>query len=110
MPGPESTQAKKKKTLRHHSALKAHRKSLKLYAKNRAAKRQIRSALKEAMKAAQAKEGQKAGELMGRVQSLVDKAARKGVIHWKAAARKKARWLRQMRAKAQPAASAVAAS
>jgi small subunit ribosomal protein S20 len=99
--------ANPKKIYRHRSALKAHRESLRRYAHNRAAKKNIRLSIRAAVKAAATKDGAKMGESAAQTTSLIDKAARRGLIHWKAAARKKSRLMRrlaaQMRAPAAPA-------
>lgn len=74
----------KLKTGRHTSALKAQRQSEKRNSQNTGLKKTIRLAAKEVAKAKTAQSVKKAS-------SALDKAAKKGVIHWKAAARKKSR-------------------
>ncbi len=105
--------ANPKKTYRHRSAVKAHRQSLRRYARNRAAKKNIRLSARAAVKAAAAKDGAKLEEASSQAVSLIDKAARRGLIHWKAAARKKSRLMRrlaaQMRAPAAPASAGASA-
>ncbi len=79
----------KKKTGRHHSAIKAARQAEKRNLRNRLAKKAIRLSLKDALESAQKKDSPKATESLSKSVSLLDKAARKGFIHWKAVARKK---------------------
>ena len=79
----------KKKTGRHKSAIKANRQAEKRNASNRIAKKVIRLSTREALEAAQNKDTAKAATGLSQTASLLDKAARKGLIHWKAAARKK---------------------
>ncbi len=79
----------KKKTGRHHSAIKAVRQAEKRNLRNRLAKKAIRLSLKEALESSQNKDNTKAAESLSKTASLLDKAARKGFIHWKAVARKK---------------------
>ncbi len=79
----------KKKTGRHHSAIKAARQSERRNLRNRLAKKAIRLSLKDALELAQKKDAPKAQDSLSKTSSLLDKAARKGFIHWKAVARKK---------------------
>ena len=74
----------KLKTGRHTSALKAQRQSEKRNSQNAGLKKTIRLAAKEVAKT-------KTAESVKKASSALDKAAKKGVIHWKAAARKKSR-------------------
>ncbi|MDE1976278.1 MAG: 30S ribosomal protein S20 [Elusimicrobia bacterium] len=101
--------AGKKKTKRHASALKAARQAETHRLRNRSAKRAIREAMREAMAAAKAKGAadSQTQTLLRGATALLDKAARRGVIHWKAAARRKSRLLSHVGAKA-PAAAASA--
>ncbi len=102
--------ANPKKTYRHRSAIKAHRQSERRYSRNRAAKKSIRLAVRAVLKASESKNEAKTGEAAGQAASLIDKAARRGLIHWKAAARKKARLMRRLAAQMKaPAATAPSA-
>lgn len=81
----------KKKQARHASALKAHRQSLRRNERNRSRKKLVREASRAVLDAATAKDSSKADKLLAEAMSAIDKAAKAGTIHWKAAARKKAR-------------------
>jgi len=81
----------KLKTGRHTGAMKAHRQSVRREQRNRAIKRHIRALAKELKEAAIRKDAKAVEELTRKVSSAWDKAAQRGVIHWKAAARKKSR-------------------
>jgi len=81
----------KKKQTRHKSALKAHRQSLRHASLNRQTKKEIRVALRAVVDAAKAKDVKKVAELTAKASEALDKAAKHGTIHWKAAARKKSR-------------------
>ena len=74
----------KLKTGRHTSALKAHRQSVKRNSANKGLKKTIHIAEKKVLTS-------KKAEDLKKVSSALDKAAKKGVIHKKAAARKKSR-------------------
>lgn len=81
----------KLKTGRHTGAIKANRQAERREARNRAARRKIRSAAKELLEAVEKKDKAAVGKLYPQVASLWDKAAKTGLVHWKAAARKKSR-------------------
>jgi small subunit ribosomal protein S20 len=81
----------KKKQARHKSALKAQRQSLKNAIQNRTIKRSIRAAIKAVIEAAKAKDVKKVAEMTSKASAVLDKAAKHGTLHWKAAARKKSR-------------------
>ena len=81
----------KLKTGRHTSGIKAWRKSEKLASKNRGVKTRIRDVAKEFGLLAAKKDMDSAQKLLPKVYALLDKAAKTGTIHWKAAARKKSR-------------------
>ena len=85
-----------KKTMRHASAIKAARQSVKRHLRNRAAKKSVRLAIRAVADAAAAKDAGKAAELTAASSSAIDRAARGGAIHWKAAARKKSRLARRV--------------
>ncbi len=78
----------KLKTGRHTSALKAARQAERRASHNRGLRKGFRTAMKAV---AQTKEKAGAQKLIGTASSMLDKAAKKGVIHWKTAARKKSR-------------------
>lgn len=96
----------KLKTGRHTGAQKAARQNYKRMLRNRAVKRRIRDLAKEYAEAAMKKDAAKVQEIAPKVASAWDKAAKTGAIHWKAAARKKAR-LAALARKVQPAAAAA---
>jgi small subunit ribosomal protein S20 len=81
----------KKKQARHKSALKAQRQSIKNAIQNRTIKRNVRSAIKAVIEAAKAKDVKKVAEMTSKASAVLDKAAKSGTLHWKAAARKKSR-------------------
>ncbi|MBI4051161.1 MAG: 30S ribosomal protein S20 [Elusimicrobia bacterium] len=85
----------KLKTGRHTGAIKAFRKSQKRERANRAVLKKIRLAAKELKEAFSKKSTDQARTLLPKVYSLWDRAARHGVVHWKAAARKKSRLAQQ---------------
>ncbi|AXG98582.1 30S ribosomal protein S20 [Deinococcus wulumuqiensis] len=76
--------------LRHKSAQKRHRQSLKRRALNRAKKSTIKTFSKKAVAAAQGA-AEDAAALQQRAESLIDKAAKGSTLHKNAAARKKSR-------------------
>ena len=102
--------AAKKKTMRHASAQKAARQAETRRLRNRSNKRAVREAVRETFAAAAANGASDAQTqtLLRDASALLDKAARRGVIHWKAAARRKSRLLARLKAPA-PAATPVAA-
>ncbi|HAZ07523.1 MAG TPA: 30S ribosomal protein S20 [Elusimicrobia bacterium] len=81
----------KKKQTRHKSALKAQRQSIKNAILNRHVKKSVRIAVRAVIDAAKAKDVDKVAELTSKAAEALDKAAKHGTIHWKAAARKKSR-------------------
>jgi small subunit ribosomal protein S20 len=89
--------AAKKKPTRHRSALKAARQSLRRHRHNSVMKKGMRLAARAASDAAAAKDG-KTTELLSKAAAAFDKAARRGLIHWKTAARKKSRLARRVAA------------
>jgi small subunit ribosomal protein S20 len=82
--------ADKKKTMRHRSGLKAHRQSLRRHQRNLEIKKAVRKTVRSAVAAATTKDA-KAGDLLSQASSTLDRAAQRGTIHWKTAARKKSR-------------------
>ncbi len=79
-----------KKPTRHRSALKAARQAVRRHRHNLVIKKGMRLAARAAGDAAVAKDG-KTSELLAKASAAFDKAARRGVIHWKTAARRKSR-------------------
>ncbi len=69
-------------------ALKRHKQSLKRRARNRAIKSRVKKAIKRVRLALETKDRTAAQEALREATSLLDKAASKGVIHWKNAARR----------------------
>ncbi len=104
----QATTTAKKKGKRHVAALKAARQAERRRLRNRSAKRAIRETLREALTAASGKGASDAQALLRKAAALLDKAARRGVIHWKAAARRKSRLLARVGAAA-PAQTAASA-
>ncbi len=72
----------------HKSALKRHRQSLKRRARNVAVKSSLKTTIKKVREAITQKEAAKAQELLVQTTKALDKAASKGVIHKKNAARR----------------------
>lgn len=75
----------------HKSAIKRHKQSIKRTARNRAVKTRIKNVIKSVYTAITSNEHEKAEQLLITATSTIDKAAKKGVIHWKKAARKVSR-------------------
>ena len=94
----------KTKQGRHTSALKAHRQSVKRNLRNRSIKKSVRVASRAVLDAAGAKNNAKTAELLSAASSAIDKAAKHGVFHWNAAARKKSRLVKRTAALLAPAA------
>jgi len=80
----------KLKTGRHTSALKAQRQAEKRTSENKGLTKKIRLATKTVTTSAAAKSATLKEDLK-KAESCIDKAAKKKVIHWKTAARKKSR-------------------
>ncbi len=72
----------------HKSAIKRHKQSLARAARNRAARSRVKNSVKAVRAAIQAKDTEAAGQALVKATSVLDKAATKGSIHWKQAARK----------------------
>lgn len=79
----------KLKTGRHTGAIKTHRQSVRRTLRNKILKKKAREVTKEFL--ASLSDKAKAGKLLNSAASSWDKAAKKGTIHWKTAARRKAR-------------------
>ena len=81
----------KLKTGRHTSALKAHRQSERHAEANVQVRSRIRTIARKVEAAVAKKDAKGAQGLLAEAFSLWDKAAKVGVVHWRAASRKKAR-------------------
>lgn len=75
----------------HKSALKRHKQSLKRAARNRAMRTRIKNVVKAVRVALQQQDQEQAAAALVTANIVLDKAASKGVIHWKTAARKVSR-------------------
>lgn len=75
----------------HKSAIKRHKQSIKRATRNRAVKTRIKNVVKSVKVAISSTEYETAEQLFIKATSTLDKAATKGVIHWKKAARKVSR-------------------
>ena len=73
----------------HKSAEKRSRQNVKKHIKNKSVKTQIKTVVKEVRNITT--NDDKTKEVFKKAQSVIDKAAKKGVLHKKTAARKKAR-------------------
>lgn len=69
-------------------ALKRHRQSLKARARNRVVKSHVKKAVKSVQQAVQANDRDQAQEALRKANAVLDKAASKGVIHWRKASRR----------------------
>lgn len=72
----------------HKSALKRHKQSLKRAARNRAVRTRIKNVIKDVRVALQQQDKEQAAAALMQATVVLDKAASKGVVHWKMAARK----------------------
>ena len=81
--------------LRHKSAQKRHRQSLKRRLRNRSKKSTIKTFTRKAVEAATAGT-ENVVELQRRAESLIDKAAKGSTLHKNAAARKKSRLAKRL--------------
>ncbi|BCS87062.1 30S ribosomal protein S20 [Pseudodesulfovibrio sediminis] len=75
----------------HKSALKRHRQSLKRRARNRISKTRIKNTVKAVREAIEANDVAQAQEALKAATSILDKAARKKIIHQRQAQRRVAR-------------------
>lgn len=78
----------------HKSAMKRIRQDKKRRARNKAVKSAVKTAAKSVREAASPED---AAELLRSAESVIDRAARKGVIHWRNAARRKSRLAKKAR-------------
>ena len=81
----------KLKTGRHTSALKAHRQSERHADHNVTIRSMIRTLARKVENAVAAKDAKAAKTFLNEAFSACDRAAKTGVVHWRAASRKKAR-------------------
>ncbi|AFZ69167.1 30S ribosomal protein S20 [Deinococcus peraridilitoris] len=81
--------------LRHKSAQKRHRQSLKRRLANRSKKSTIRTFTRKAVEAVQTG-AENAAEVQRKAESLIDKAAKGSTLHKNAAARKKSRLAKRL--------------
>jgi len=81
----------KLKTGRHTSAQKAHRQSERHAQSNLQVRTRIRSIARKVEDAVGRKDAAEAKKFLNEAFSLWDKAAKTGLIHWRAASRKKSR-------------------
>ena len=72
----------------HKSAEKRIRQDKKRRARNRAVKSEVKLVVKKVTAVTDSEEGLK---VLPEVNSVIDKAAKKGVLHWRTASRKKSR-------------------
>ena len=72
----------------HKSAIKRHKQSLKRAARNRAARTRVTNAGRNGRAAIQGNDKNLAQTALGEASSVLAKAAGKGALHWKKAARK----------------------
>ena len=72
----------------HKSAIKRHKQSLKHAARNRAARTRVKNAVKAVRAAITGNDKEQASSALTVAASVLAKAAGKGAMHWKKAARK----------------------
>lgn len=75
----------------HKSAVKRHKQSVKRNARNRSTRTRMRNLVKDVRAAIQNNDEASAATALKDATIALDKSARKGVIHWKKAARKVSR-------------------
>ena len=75
----------------HKSAIKRHKQSLRNAARNRTVRTRIKNVIKDVRAAIQQQDSDAAKAALVQATSVMDKAATKGVVHWKNAARKVSR-------------------
>lgn len=77
-------------------SLKRHRQSLKAKSRNRAVKSHVKNAMRQVRQAIEANDKEQAQAALNKANSVLDKAATKGVIHWRNASRRISRLNRQV--------------
>ena len=75
----------------HKSAIKRHKQSLRNAARNRTVRTRMKNVIKDVRAAIQQQDSDAAKAALVQATSVMDKAATKGVVHWKNAARKVSR-------------------
>ena len=75
----------------HKSAIKRHKQSLRNAARNRTVRTRMKNVIKDVRAAIQQQDSEAAKTALVKATSIMDKAATKGVVHWKNAARKVSR-------------------
>ncbi len=78
----------------HKSAIKRHKQSLVRAERNRAARTRVKNVVKKVRAAITANDKEAANQALVAANSMLDKAATKGALHWKKAARKISRLAR----------------
>ena len=86
----------------HTSALKRHRQSLRRRARNKSVKSSVKTAVKQVRLALEGKDGDAARRALEAAVPSLDKAASKGVVHKRAAARKVSRLMKAVNQLAAP--------
>lgn len=79
----------------HKSAIKRMRQDKKRRERNKAVKSQVKTAIKKAVSLAGTEQ---AASALREAESIIDRAAKKGFIHWRNAARKKSRLAKKVKA------------
>ncbi|MEK6555510.1 MAG: 30S ribosomal protein S20 [Bdellovibrionota bacterium] len=90
--------AKKTKSARHASAVKRARQTIKRTARNTSTKNQVKTFEKKVLAAIKSGKSDDAKEALKAFMSTVDRAAQKGVVHVKRAARRVGRLSKQVAA------------
>ncbi len=80
----------------HKSAIKRNRQNENRRLRNRAVKTQVKTATKKLVQAEKSGDTESMASELRRVKSVIDKAAKKGVIHPRTASRKKSRLSRSV--------------
>lgn len=75
----------------HKSAIKRHKQSLRNAARNRTVRTRMKNVIKDVRAAIQQQDSEAAKTALVKATSIMDKAATKGVVHWKNAARRVSR-------------------
>ncbi len=75
----------------HKSAIKRHKQSLRNAARNRTVRTRMKNVIKDVRAAIQQQDPEAAKTALVQATSVMDKAATKGVVHWKNAARRVSR-------------------
>lgn len=80
----------------HKSAIKRHKQSLVRAERNRAVRTRVKNVIKQVRAAVLSKDKDQAAAALLKATSVLDKAATKGSVHWKQAARKISRLARSV--------------